>query len=360
MINKKLPIIRSNLQLIRRELEIVTPKLDDDLDETTSKLLFINNMLYIMSKGIADSINSRGIWRNVGMNIGNTFDTFMKDTIELNPFSTTTFPDAEIKKLFDNYVGYGPSAYDKTYLLMERCLTDEHRQPIKLILPYAEKCMESLIKIISHSVDDLSRLHRLDMYPIQLNRYNMSLNNFPKLRNYILDRAVELLEMLRYRSWCNVNHMLSIHEKMLIWYDQKDVDDVNVYYSKYQYDDKSTTIESIINEDLMNETKIELKHEPNKSGSTNPEIYRLRTLLRVCFNKIVKMCQDSIYKALMSDIVKEFEYHFFIEINTKFVQMPEDKLNELFYETDDFIKKKKVYDNMTKKIDALLKQSDNI
>ena len=80
----------------------------------------------------------------------------------------------------------------------------------------------------------------------------------------------------------------------------------------------------------------------------------------MCFNKIVKTCQDEIYKTIASDIVKEFEHHFFIEMNTKFIQMSEEKLNELFYETDDIIKNKKIYDKMLQKIENLLKQSEEL
>jgi hypothetical protein len=40
--------------------------------------------------------------------------------------------------------------------------------------------------------------------------------------------------------------------------------------------------------------------------------------------------------------------------------MNEDKLNELFYETDDVIKNKKIYDNLSKKIELLLKQSNEL
>ena len=37
--------------------------------------------------------------------------------------------------------------------------------------------------------------------------------------------------------------------------------------------------------------------------------------------------------------------------------MTEEKLNELFYETDDIVKNKKIYDSMSLKIEQLLKQS---
>jgi len=40
--------------------------------------------------------------------------------------------------------------------------------------------------------------------------------------------------------------------------------------------------------------------------------------------------------------------------------MTEEKLNELFYETDDIIKNKKIYDSLTKKIEQLLKQSEDL
>jgi len=78
------------------------------------------------------------------------------------------------------------------------------------------------------------------------------------------------------------------------------------------------------------------------------------------FNKIITTCQNEIYTTIASDIVTEFEHHFFIELNTKFLQLSEEKLNELFYETDDFIKNKKIYDNMTLKIEQLIKQSEEL
>ena len=364
MIKNKLPTIRDNLQIIRRELNIITPKLDDNLDQTIAKLLFINNMMYIMSKGISESFNSIGIWRNVGNSIKDTFDMFVRETNLLDPFSTSAFPDSELSDILANFKGYKPSANDQTYLVMDRCMTDEHRQPIKLMLPHAEKCILSLIKIITNSVNDLLRLEKLDIYPLNLNKYNISLNSFPKLRNFILENTTGLLETYRSRTSYNINHLLSIHEKHLVWYDQEDF---YGYYSKYQHKnknkDRGTTIGSISDdeeEDKKEEPIVKLKHGSDSSNILTQSLYRMRTLLKVCFDKIVKTCQDEIYKIIISDIIKEFEHHFFIEMNAKFLQMTEDKLNELFYETDDVIKNKKVYDNMTKKIDLLLKQADEL
>jgi GTP-binding protein EngB required for normal cell division len=360
MIKEKLPTIQTNLQNIHRELNIITPKLDDNLDKTIGKLLFINNMMYIMSKGISESFNSLGIWRNVGNNISNTFDSFVKETNLLDPFSTTLFPDTELSNIISNFSGYIPNANDKTYLVVNRCLTDESRQPIKLILPHAEKCISTLVKIITHLIDDFLRMVKLDIYPLNLNKYNISLNNFPKLRNFILENTIELLNVYSYRTSNNINHLLSIHERHLVWYDQKDFDD---YYSKYEHSEHSTAIENIIDMDgeyEKNNTSIKLKHDPDMLNVRNPTVIRMRILLKICFNKIVKTCQDEIYKTIASDIVKEFEHHFFIELNTKFIQMTEEKLNELFYETDDFIKNKKIYDNMTSKVEQLLKQSEEL
>jgi len=363
MIKDKLPIIFSNLQNIHRELHSITPKLEDNLDETIAKLMFINNMMYIMSKGISESFNSVGIWRNVGNNIKNTFDIFVKETNKINPFSPTLFPDSELSSIITNFSGYIPNANDTTYLVVNRCLTDEHRQPIKLLLPHSQNCISSLIKIITHIVDDLLRLEKLDIYPLNLNKYNISLNNFPKLRNFILDNTIELLNVYCYRTSSNISHLLSIHERHLAWYDQKDFDN---YYSKHQNNEKNSTIQNIIDihneddDDEKDNTSIKLKHDPDLLNVKNPIVPRMRTLLKMCFNKIVKTCQDEIYKTIASDIVKEFEHHFFIEMNTKFIQMSEEKLNELFYETDDIIKNKKIYDKMLQKIENLLKQSEEL
>jgi hypothetical protein len=359
MIKEKLPNIQNNLQIIHRELNILTPKLDDNLDQTIGKLLFINNMMYIMSKGISESFNSLGIWRNVGNNISNTFDMFVKETNMLDPFSATLFPDSELSNIISNFSGYIPNANDKTFLVVNRCLTDEHRQPIKLLLPHAEKCISSLVKIITHIIDDFLRLTKLDIYPLNLNKYNLSLNNFPKLRNFILENTIELLNLYSYRTSCNINHLLSIHERHLVWYEQKDFDD---YYSKYEQNGKTTTLENIIDmsDESENNTSIKLKHDPDLLNIRNPTVIRMRTLLKICFNKIVKTCQDEIYKTIASDIVKEFEHHFFIELNIKFIQMTEEKLNELFYETDDIVKNKKIYDSMSLKVEQLLKQFEDL
>ncbi len=263
-----------------------------------------------------------------------------------------------MNNIITNYVGYIPNANDLTYLVLNRCLTDEHRQPIKLILPHVENCITSLIKIITRIIDELSRLEKLDIYPLNLNKYNISLNSFPKLRNFILESTIELLEKYRRETFHDINHLLSIHERHLVWYGQQDFDN---YYSGYQDKEKSTTFENIINmNDGDNDTTIKLKHDPDINNVKNPAILRMRALLKTCFNKIVTTCQEEIYKTIASDIVKEFEHHFFIEINTKFLQMNEEKLNALFYETDDVIKNKKVYDCMSKKIETLLKQSEEL
>jgi hypothetical protein len=362
MIKKSLPVVRSNLIAISKELIEITPKLDDDLDDTKAKLLFINNMTYIISKGITESFNSIGIWRNVGNSIKDTFDTFVRDTSALDPFSISLFSDAELNNIITNFIGYIPNANDPTYLVVNRCLTDETRQPIKLVVPHVEKCIVNLIKIITDSINELLRLAKLDIYPLNLNKYNISLNSFPKLRNFIMDNTIDLLDTYKSKTTQNINHLLSIHERHLVWYDQKDYDD---YYANYQNKQiNKSTMEDIINTDDVytdpDVSAIRLKHNPANINVQNPALLRMRTLLKVCFNKIIKTCQDEIYKTIASDIVKEFEHHFFLEINGKFLQMTDGKLNELFYETDEMIKNKKVYDGMAKTIEKLLDQADKL
>ena len=354
-INNKLTLMRSNLQVVHKDLKSLTPKLDDNLDQTTAKLIFITNMMYIMSKGISESFNSIGIWRNVGNSIKDTFDRFMKDTSMLDPFSVSVFPDSELNSILTNFIGYIPNANDVTYLVINRCLTDEQKQPVKLLLPYVSTCIDTLIKIIIHSVDDLLRLEILDIYPLKLNKYNISIEHFPKLRIFISDCTIDLLDTYRKKTEYSIHHLLTIHERHLLWHDQKDFDQ---YYAHYQ-DKEKRTIDNILN--TCDDEPIELKHDPtNPMKLRNPAIFRLRQLLRVCFDKIVKTCQEEIYKTIAADIVKEFEHHFFIEITNRFLQMTEEKLNELFYETDDIIKNKKIYDSLTKKIEQLLKQSEDL
>lgn len=362
MIKEKLPSIRSNLQLVTKELIQITPKLDDNLDHPIAKLLFINNMTYIMSKGVTESFNATGIWRNVGKSIGTVFETFVRETNALDPFSVHVFSDNDLNEIVTNFVGYIPNATDSTYLVINRCLTDENKQPIKLILPHVDRCILSLIKIITDSINELLRLPKLDIYPMHLNKYNIGLNSFPKLRNFIMDSTIELLDTYKTKTSNNINHLLSIHERHLVWYDQTDFDE---YYSNYKDNrNDASTIEHIINTnggDVESDLNaIKLKHEPNNTVMQNPALLRMRALLKICFRKIVKTCQDEIYKTIASDIVKEFENHFFLEINAKFLQMTESKLNELFYETDEVIKNKKVYDNMSKSIEQLLEQSEQL
>lgn len=357
MIKNKLPNIQNNLQIIRKQLNIITPKLDDNLDQTIAKLLFVNSMTYIMSKGISESFNSVGTVRNSGNNIKNIFDTFVKDTNALDPFSSKVFSDVDLNNIIVNFTGYIPLANHLTFLVVNRCLIDEQRQPIKLILPHAEKCVSSLLKMITDIVDKLLRSEKLDLYPLNLNKYNLNLNNFPKLRNFILESTIELLNLYSNRTLYSINHQLTTHEKHSIWHDQKDFDD---YYSQYEKNTMTDNIIDMNDECGKNNTAIKLKHDPDFLNVKNPTVVRMRTLLKISYDKIVKRCQDEIYKTIASDIVKEFEHHFFIELNTQFLQMTEEKLNELFYETDDIVKNKKIYDNMSFKLEKLLKQSEEL
>ena len=59
-------------------------------------------------------------------------------------------------------------------------------------------------------------------------------------------------------------------------------------------------------------------------------------------------------------LFRSFEHHFFIKVNSKFLHMTEEKLNELFYDTDDIIKNKKIYDKILLRIDQLLKESEDL
>lgn len=359
MIKEKLPKIKINLVNTLKNIIQITPKLENNLDHPIAKIQFINNMLYILSRGITDSFNAIGIWKNVGNDIKKTFDDFFTNTTALNPFSQIEFSDSNLQEVIENFIGYVPNANDITFLVVNRCLTDENKQPVKLMMPFVDKCINALIKITTDNMNEMLRLKKLDIYPLNLNKYNISLNSFPKLRDYIMNSCVNLIEKYRNITFENIHHLLSIHERHLIWHDQDDFDN---YYANYQTINTISTgktMEQIINTNEENNEVIKIKYD-QKTQPQNPALLRMRTLLKTCFDKIVKTCQDEIYKTIISDIIKEFEHHFFIEITETFISMTENKLNELFYDTDDIIKNKKVCDNITKSIEELIAQTDNL
>ena len=164
-----------------------------------------------------------------------------------------------------------------------------------------------------------------------------------------------------------IEHLLSIHERHIVWCNQKDFDE---FYYKQQQDGNTgssgNTVEQLVNttgDTFSVTTNISLNFDTSSVGQTvqvtpqNQALMKMRAILKMCYGKIVTTCKDTIYKTIVSDILKKFENKFFIDINQQFGRMTEQQLDELFYETDDIVKDKKVFDSMLQNIDSLLAQS---
>lgn len=414
--------LRGHIYEVRKELlvtkEILVknrPSLSGNIDETSSKILYMITISYILNKILCDSFNSVGNMINIGGKIKDIFNTFHENCETMDPFNKTEWTDVKLKGVIKSFEGYLPTHTKKINLIVSKCLADEETQPIKKIMDYVNKCVVSLVETIIQLTRDTLNKPKIDIYPYDLNSYNVNMQDYPQLIEFMVSKTAEILETYKKNAFLIINSQLSIQEIQSSWIEQADlyaimresemntlslsgsslfqpIETLQMQQSQSQSQTQSQSLEPIqqpeknsqeedslriptmasslvvqpieplvekksfitkkIVEKKVGMTYINISNEPTYSPSET------RMLLQAMFKKIMNQIRESALKTIVASILKEFENKYFIEM-TRYINKNTD-IDSLFYASVDTVKEKRKYNELIDEINGFIEYMDNI
>jgi GTPase SAR1 family protein len=137
--------VRKDLVITKDFLIKNRPSLNNTVEESSSKILYMITVTYILHRILCESFNSTGNMTNIGGDIRDIFDSFTNECNNMDPFNKSILTDEKLNKIIKNFDGYLPSHTKKINLIVNKCIADEDTQPIKKIMKYVDKCVNTLI-----------------------------------------------------------------------------------------------------------------------------------------------------------------------------------------------------------------------
>lgn len=396
-IRKSIPNIKNDLIKYKNFLKSKSPMLDDELEDQTSKTLYITINAYILNQMLVQSINADGNIHNIGSDIGIIFDTFINETSELDPFSKENFSDEKLNNIMKSFHGYLPKNKMTADIVVNRCLADETVQPVKKIIEYVKKCTEKIKTLILDLEEEFLDLEKLDLYPQEINTYKTSIQSFPRLKVFLLNSTQEIMDVFEKETIQTLKKYLAVEERH-IWLDEPDIEileknDNDIHHLNIKTDEDNEIIGSKpffgiknvqqemqnykfpndggeifnVNTADTNSTKTSTPKKRKMSmcdininidgGDKTITIDNLRYLTKLCYNEIIESSQIKAKKTIIAILLNGLEENFFIEIIKKMIV--HENIDNLFYENEEEAKRKIQYKNYINGIDDLLKQISN-
>ena len=398
--------LKSHAHEVRKDLVITKdfllknkPSLNNTVEESSSKILYMITVTYILHRILCESFNSTGNMTNIGGDIRDIFDSFTHECNNMDPFNKTILSDDKLNKIIKNFDGYLPSHTKKINLIVNKCIADEDTQPIKKIVKSVDKCVSSLIDAVLKLTKNILTKQKVDIYPYELNTYNVNMQDYPKLIDFILEKTNEIFDRYTKNTLLMINNQLSIHE-ISTWISKTDIDYVHMHAMNELSDDIIDNLETDLGNardesKLSNDGSCEYpadssttepfneQCEPNFKKAVKFDIDRnqgnknlknsqymniysepsytpaeVRIFLNVIFKKIVKQINDIVIKTITALILKEFENKYFIEV-TQIINKLTD-IDFLFYASVDLIKEKKKYNDLLSEVNRFIECMDSL
>ena len=172
--------------------------------------------------------------------------------------------------------------------ILEKCLIDNELNIIDLLKNPTLICIENIIALLSNIINNVLNIDKF--------------NKYPELKNYILHKSQELIEIYKKNILKYINFLITT-EKSYIWTESNDF--------KLKYKDID-----LLNNNLINDIKI---------------------LIKSYFITLIESFENLIPKIIMSEIIKNLQYNLFHLLMSN---IKEENILKLLKESETICKKR--------------------
>lgn len=183
-VRKLLPHIKSNLIEILSKQKIRAQSLGVELKTDQEKKIYLANVISTLSRLIGSSIRAYGSINTQSLpEIGQAQGTFIKEINEIKPFESE--PDEYFNALISGFDSYTLTPQITIEQLIDRCMKDPNKTPLRLIFPISDKYVNQVVLILNELIKqlmDCSELMSLSSYQQLKQKITLLLTG--KIKNY--------------------------------------------------------------------------------------------------------------------------------------------------------------------------------
>lgn len=344
--------LKRDLVNIKTLLKKSIPIIGSEGDNVKSKLIYVINNCYIISREMSDSINSIGNNLNIGAKMRSLLDDYDKEINMYEPFDKANFSDSKLKDVINSFEGISNSS-SNINLIIRKCFIDKEAEPFKVIKNIFLKCIEKLFVLLNTTFSYFTSLD--DFGNTQSIIDQTSIKNYPKIVEFLNKNNMTVLELFKNKAIKIIEDYISMQMNLKIWYDENDAleieDETNNIVDIRQdanTDDSVATMKAF--KKRKTTTALRLFEEPQYN--TN----QIRCLINVIFRKSRNAAKDLSLKTIYSTFIIGYNYNLFHYLMSELNNMTD--MDELFFTSSDKRKEVKKIENYIKDINEFVEFID--
>lgn len=294
-IKKNIPEIQTTISEklinINQQLRLLGDKI---IIDDNNKNFILNLYISDFIQTYKDSLENHSKNMNYGLNIKNIFISYRNSLKNINCLKNIS--NNKLKNIIDECEGNHMYYQSSTIEILEKCLIDQELNIIDLFKNPTLFCIENIYNLL---INILNNILNID-----------SFNKYPKLKKYILDNSISLINLYKNNIILDLNLFINI-EKSYIWTEsaqfKKSFNDLNSLENGYSIDN-------------------------------------IKILITEYFNSLITTFENIIPKLIMLNMIKK------IQINLSNYLMENILDNNIFslLEEDNIINDKRIYLNKQK------------
>jgi hypothetical protein len=323
-----------------------------NINDSKSRLLFVINNAFNLSKELSDSINSVGNNNNIGNKIKAILESYENELGVYDPFSKTNLPDSKLKSITNSFEGFAQNTKNIN-LIIHKCFSDNDIAPFTEIFKYYNKAMNSLNELFLADIDFLLNLEHINS---QTHFSPVQLSNFPKIKEFLREQNAKILNKYKDKSLRTIQEYLDMLLVQKMWYSENDViemesemmNEIENYDNNEQNDDKK----KILQKRRSSISILGLFDEPMYN------ISQTRKLISIIFRRVMESIKEVTFKTIFSSFIINYEKNFFSE--TLLAINEHKDADTLFFVSQEAFFESKKYDEFLKEIEKYLKYINDV
>lgn len=339
--------IKKELDNTRVVLKGKIPLIGNETATFKSKILYIMDNSYILSREMSDAINSVGNYYNIGNSIRCILDEFEKDISSLDIFNKNVFSDAKLKTIINSFESFSQSSKNIN-LILHKCFVDADARPFQKIKNIFDLHIGRLYDL---HLDTFNKFASSDIIFGVKNGSKTNIKNYPLIIEFILKNNTLILDKFKEKSIKAIEEYLDTLMELKMWYDENDVIEMEAETNVNNNDDEDNEDSQPKNTSLKRRrstvTVLKLFDEPIFN------IYQIRCLVNIIFKRVVNQCKELSLKTIFSTFITGYNSNLYRELSNEINNL--EDIDELFFSTLDKRKEAKQIEEYIEEIDGFLK-----
>jgi GTPase SAR1 family protein len=344
--------LKRDLENMRSILKSSIPLIGNETATFKSKLLYVMDNCYLLSREISDAINSLGNHYNIGSNIRSILDELEKETCSLDVFNKKYFADAKLKSIINSFESFTQSSKNIN-LIIRKCFFDTEANPLQKIKNIFLSYIERLYDLLVSTFVKFAAFEHVKFSKSKKSSIKSEIQNYPKIIEFITRNNTEILNKFKEKAKGRIDEFLDTFHDLEVWYDENDVIEMEAETISHNQannsddDDAKTNTKTALQKRKSTVSVLKLFDEPIYN------INQIRCLVNVVFKKIIIQFKELAIKTLFSTFINGYSINLYSDLSVEINNLGD--IDELFYSTLDKIKEARKIEDYIEDIDSFLK-----